>query len=84
MLIACGPLGAIRTRAAAAPAACNRTPCQENGNTVCPTGAVNATACNAESNNAGCTPKPPTPPPASGTTTSAKISSPRRHTASNP
>ncbi len=79
------PDGAIRTRARDAPAACSDTPCQENGNTVWPCSPATPIACSAASNNTGWIPKPPSCAPASsGSATSAKISSPRRHIARSP
>ena len=78
----------MRARTADAPAACNDTPCHENGNTtspVCPAiWSVITRACIAASSNAGCTPNPLTPPAASGSRTSANTSSPRTHVAVNP
>ena len=78
----------MRARTADAPAACNDTPCHENGNTT--SSAWSAiwwpitTACIAASSNAGCTPNPLTLPAASGSRTSANTSSPRTHVAVNP
>ena len=56
-----GPTGAIRARTADAPAACNDTPCQENGTTLPASwspSVATITACSAASSSAGCTPKP--------------------------
>ena len=82
-----GPDGAIRARTDDAPAACSDTPCQENGSDISAPPApecVTAAACSAASSSTGCTPNPVTPPAACGSVTSAKNSSPRRHSAVNP
>ena len=79
-----GPDGAIRARTAVAPAACSDTPCQENGSATPVPEWVTAAACSAASKSTGCTPNPLTPPAASGSATSAKNSSPRRHNAVRP
>ncbi|SGJ99997.1 Uncharacterised protein [Mycobacterium tuberculosis] len=85
-----GPTGAMRARTADGPAACNETPCQENGTNTEPwprsaLSALNTTACKAASSSTGCTPKPVTETPASaGNATSANTSSPRRHIAVSP
>ncbi|CKV18457.1 Uncharacterised protein [Mycobacterium tuberculosis] len=79
-----GPPGAIRARTAEAPVACNDTPCQANGNASSSGSPAITTACKTASNKAGCTPNPPTPPAASGSLTSANISSPRAHIAVSP
>ncbi len=78
------PAGAIRTRARAAPDACNDTPCHENGNTVMSRSPATPIACSAASNSTGWIPKPPSAAAWSGTATSAKSSSPRCHIARNP
>src|SRR5277367_2728823 len=85
-----GPDGAIRARTDDAPAACNDTPCQENGTSTPLPGSRSAsvatiTACRAASSTAGCTPNPAGDTPASlGRDTSANTSSPRRHIAVKP
>nr|VTP05475.1 hypothetical protein BIN_B_05318 [Mycobacterium kansasii] len=79
-----GPAGAIRTRTADAPLACNDTRCQENGRTSSASGFAITAVCNAASRSAGCKPNPVTPPAASGNLTSANSSSPRAHIAVRP
>ncbi len=80
--------GAMRARTADAPAACNDTPCHENGSTTSSVWPViwwlTIKACMAASSNAGWTPKPLTPPAASGSRTSANTSSSRTHVAVRP
>src|SRR6185312_9018902 len=83
-----GVVRTIRALTAEAPAACNDTPCQENGTNIDPS-AVSAlariTACSAASSITGWTPNPATDTPASsGSATSANTSSPRRHIAVKP
>lgn len=84
------PVGVSRTRSAAAPAAYRETPVQEKGSRSCPDSVPSpepsmARECIAASNRAGCRPNlPASAAGSSGRRTSAKTSSPRRHTDRRP
>jgi hypothetical protein len=83
-LIAPSPAGATRTRSFAAPVAASRTPRQANGSSAATSPAATP-PCSAASSSAGCTPKRLACSAAcSSSETSAKISSPARHTARAP
>ena len=79
------PAGANRTRTRDAPAACNDTPCQENGKHVESCCVGNAHRMQRRVQDRRMNPEPTRRHPAcSGTATSAKTSVPRRHIACMP